>query len=152
MNRRGFTIIELWTVMIIIGILAAIAILKYIDLKNNARSAEISGAISVIRVAAYAYEADHQYQYPPESGPGVIPPELVPYLPTNFSFLKPEYTIDWDNFTGSGPSAPYQIGVTITTTDPRLMAKVVQYLGADSPYYWTGTSFTYMLIDASGNY
>jgi len=152
MNRRGFTIVEIWTVMLIMGILSAIAILKYIDLKNNARTAEISGAISVIRVAAYAYEADHQYQYPAESGPGTIPSELLPYLPSNFSFVKDEYTLDWDNFTGAGPSAPYQIGVTVWCNDPKLMSKVVQYLGADSPYYWTGTSFTYMLIDASGNY
>ena len=152
MNRRGFTIIEIWTVMLIIGILAAIAILKYIDLKNQARTSEISGAISVIRVAAYAYEADHQYEYPAETGPGTIPPEMVPYLPANFSFTTPDYVLDWDNFTGSGPSAPYQIGVTVWANDPKLMAKVVQILGADSPYYWTGTSFTYMLIDASGNY
>ena len=83
---------------------------------------------------------------------GLSKPELVPYLPTNFEFTKPEYTLDWDNFTGGGPSAPYQIGVTVWATDPKLMSKVVQILGADSPYYWTGTSFTYMLIDASGNY
>ena len=36
MNRRGFTFIEMLIVMIVMGILASIAVLKYMDLRNHA--------------------------------------------------------------------------------------------------------------------
>ena len=149
-RRGGFTFVEMLTVLIIMGILASLALLKYMDFRRTAMTSQVSGAISIIRVAAYAYEADHQYQWPAESGPGVMPPELVPYLPTGFDMTTPEYTLDWDNLGGGGSN--YQIGVTVWTTDPVLMAKIVQNLGADSPYYYTTDSFTYMLIDATGNW
>jgi prepilin-type N-terminal cleavage/methylation domain-containing protein len=149
-RRGGFTFVEMLTVLIIMGILSALALLKYMDFRRTAMTSQISGAISIIRVAAYAYEADHQYQWPAESGPGVVPPELVPYLPVGFEMTKPEYELDWDNF--SGGAGNYQIGVTVRTADPVLMAKIVQVLGGASPYFYAGDTFTYMLIDATGNW
>jgi len=149
-KRNGFSFIEMLTVLIIMGILASLAILKYIDLTRSAMTSQISGAIGIIRVAAYAYEADHQYQWPAESGPGIIPPELAPYLPEGFTMVKPQYTLDWDNFSGGGGN--YQIGVTVRTQDPVLMAKIVQVLGGTTPYFYAGDTFTYMLIDATGNW
>ena len=44
-NRRGFTFVELMTVIIILGLLAGISILKYIDLRNAARAAEVAVAV-----------------------------------------------------------------------------------------------------------
>ena len=52
-SRRGFTFIELLVVIIVLGLLAALATLKYIDLKNRALTAQAAADMEAIRLAAY---------------------------------------------------------------------------------------------------
>ena len=151
-HRRGFTIIELITVMILIGILSAIAVLKYIDITRVARTAQVAGAFGVVRIAAWNYEADHQNTWPADASPGVVPPEMVPYLPAGFAFTNQFYTLDWENFTAGGGGAGFQLGITVTSTDSVLVKKLIDRLGGDAPFFVNGNSLTYILIDASGNY
>ncbi len=53
LNRsgRGFTLIELVIVIVILGILAAVAIPKYEDMQEQARSATLKGQVGSIRSA-----------------------------------------------------------------------------------------------------
>ena len=149
-RRGGWTMVEILTVMVVLGVLSSLAALKYIDLTRTAMAAKIAGEFVTVRLAAYNYEADHNNQWPGETGPGTVPAEMVPYLPGNFSFVRPTYELDWDNRSPS--LTPYELAISITTTDPRLIQALIQNLGTRAPYYFTGNKLTYVLVDESGNY
>jgi len=148
-RRRGFTLIELMVVTILLGILASIALLKYMDLRNHALAAQMSQELRAIHVAVLNYHADTE-SWPPETGPGMVPPGLAPILPGQLaaSLDRGEYVLDYENF---GPSAAVvMIGVSVTSSNPKLFAKFVQHLGTQSPFFVSGSSLTYLISGPGG--
>lgn len=49
MNRKGFTLIELVIVIVILGILAAVAIPRFVDLTGQAKNSATRGALGGLR-------------------------------------------------------------------------------------------------------
>ena len=86
---------------------------------------QVVGGPRAVRLAAYGAWYETGKRGPAETGPGHMPAELVPYLPKSFSFSKPDYTLDWENFVppGGGPSGGMQVGVVVAASDPRLQAR-----------------------------
>lgn len=65
-NRAGFTLIELIMVIIILGILSAVAIPKYIDLQAEAREASADGVLgAAASTCAINYSAVQTKKEPP---------------------------------------------------------------------------------------
>jgi prepilin-type N-terminal cleavage/methylation domain-containing protein len=151
-RRAGFTLIELMTVLIVLGLLAGLAILKYIDLTNRARAAQATGDLQAVRLAAYGawYETGN---WPPDAGPGTIPDGMAPYLPQGFTFSRPEYTLDWENFTppNGGTTAGMQVGVVVTSSDPRLERALELSLGNKLPFVSANGTLTFVIVGPDGN-
>ena len=57
-NHRGFTLIELVIIIVILGILAAVAIPKYQDMSSQAKDAACRGALGALRSGVTIFYAN----------------------------------------------------------------------------------------------
>jgi prepilin-type N-terminal cleavage/methylation domain-containing protein len=137
-DRRGFTLIELLVVVLIVSILAAIAQPQMTQVIVKARAVDAIADMEVIRLAVYSYQTAQQ-GWPNDVSRGQVPPGLDAYLPGNFSFVKDDYTLDFDNWGGS----PFSIGVTMITPDSTLGLTTLDMLA--SPKWKSGQKYTWVI-------
>lgn len=99
-NQRGFTLIELVIIIVILGILAAVAIPKYQDLSGEAQEASARSSLGSLRSAVTIFYANQAVQtgnatWPTAAElrtPGTVMAQAIPENPYQASV--PDSVID----------------------------------------------------------
>jgi prepilin-type N-terminal cleavage/methylation domain-containing protein len=122
MNRKGFTLIELLIVVVIIGILAAIAIPKFANTKEKAYIASMKSDLRNLVTAEEAYFADSIKYQTTTSCANPAPAGSVSFCPTTGNTLGAITT-------GTGTQA----GWTGSITNLNTSKSCAIYVGAVTP-------------------
>lgn len=79
MRRRGFTLVEVLIVVVILGVLAAIVVPQFSDASEEARRGAFITNLKYF-VEQCEYYAVRTGEYPPDGGSGELPAELEGYI------------------------------------------------------------------------
>ena len=112
LNRKGFTLIELMIVVVIIGILAAIAIPNFISMQDRAKEAKVKGAAHTLQLAAEDFAVRNDGIYSDTQGDIEA---LLPVRPVGVAGtgrLQNAFTGAYEEPTFAGAAAtPGEVGI-----------------------------------------
>ena len=148
-ERRGFTMVEVVTVALIMGTLVRMAMPNFHAVLLKSRAAEVLGDFEVVRVAVINYH-DKYLRWPDDGYTGQVPAGLDEFLPEGFNFNRAGYRLDWENWMlpnglPQDPQSGVLLGISIVTEDKELGAAVVDLLGGAMAHYTLGTTYTFVV-------
>lgn len=122
---RGFTLIELIAVIIVLAILAGVAVPRYFDYTDRARSSAVQGVVGNVRSALQNFYANASLTGTPAyptltqlQTAGTVLQDAMPVNPyNNLSTITSATATEWANRTASG-NYGWRYYVDNTTTPP----------------------------------
>jgi type IV pilus assembly protein PilE len=120
-NQKGFTMIELMVVVVIVGVLAAVAIPIYGKYIKNARLTEATSRIGEIITAAKAYAQENQTAagvptWPPAAGAGIVDLSATENFTYSITAGGGTAATGPITFRGTGIAGSKMAGVTVDIT------------------------------------
>ena len=154
MGRKGFTLVELLTAMVMVGILAAIAVPRLRGPIGKADAARVLSDLNTIRHASYEF-LEEEGRFPRSSSPGQRPAEMGDGAPS-FSHSGITYTwssIDLRRLPGGlyGSRAlgllTVNFGTNTQVADAMKNHEAKTLGGALRDYYWTPRQAMFLILE-----
>jgi prepilin-type N-terminal cleavage/methylation domain-containing protein len=148
-GRRGFTVIELLTAVVVLGTVARMAYPDLHAMMLRAQAADVAAAVETARAAAERFHRE-RLRWPDDGYAGQVPPQLEGYLPEGFRFEGAGFRLDWelwplpDGLPGE-PSTRGLAAISVVTSDAALGRAVADLLPPGTAHWALDDTYTFVV-------
>jgi prepilin-type N-terminal cleavage/methylation domain-containing protein len=125
LKNKGFTLVELMVVIVVVGILAAMAIPNLMNMKDRARESDVQSNAHTVQLAVESYGVANEGIYSTAAG------DILPHLPGT-ALLRNSFTgLYTEPHFGQAAAAPGEIGLEPVLENGVIVGYTISAFGKD---------------------